>query len=28
VMFVPLYGRHGFPPPDDPQPEDDDLPGF
>jgi protein-L-isoaspartate(D-aspartate) O-methyltransferase len=28
VMFVPLYGRHGFPPPDDPQPDDDDLPGF
>jgi protein-L-isoaspartate(D-aspartate) O-methyltransferase len=28
VMFVPLYGRHGFPPPDNPQPEDDDLPGF
>ena len=28
VMFVPLYGRHGFPPPDDPQPEDDDLPGL
>jgi protein-L-isoaspartate(D-aspartate) O-methyltransferase len=26
VMFVPLYGRHGFPPPDDPLPKDDEPP--
>ncbi len=25
VMFVPLYGRHGFLPPDEPQMEDDNL---
>jgi len=26
VMFVPLYGRHGFPPLDDPLPKDDEPP--
>jgi protein-L-isoaspartate(D-aspartate) O-methyltransferase len=28
VMFVPLYGRHGFPPPDDPLPKDSEPPGL
>jgi protein-L-isoaspartate(D-aspartate) O-methyltransferase len=26
VMFVPLYGRHGFQAPDDPRPDADDAP--
>jgi protein-L-isoaspartate(D-aspartate) O-methyltransferase len=26
VMFVPLYGQHGFPPPDDPLPKENDPP--
>ena len=26
VMFVPLYGRHGFQAPDDPQPDADEPP--
>jgi protein-L-isoaspartate(D-aspartate) O-methyltransferase len=25
VMFVPLYGKHGFIPPDDPQPDDGEI---